>query len=99
MCDSNSNISMVPRWADRNGTTALDLLLEYLKGLPADQRGPEAMRLSSKLLEFAAFEMAGSLTSDRIGALIECAAQLENPEHVGCTVTSAARPKLKSNTH
>ena len=51
-------------------------LVSQIEALPDDLRGARALQLSARLLELAAFELAGSLDSTRIGALIECAAQL-----------------------
>ncbi|AVL51836.1 hypothetical protein CEP88_03965 [Roseobacter denitrificans] len=51
-------------------------LVSQIEALPDDLRGARALQLSSRLLELAAFELAGSLDSTRIGALIECAAEL-----------------------
>ncbi len=51
-------------------------LVSQIQKLPSERRGTEALRLTSQLLEFAAFELAGTLGSEKAGALIECAAQL-----------------------
>ncbi|MFK7870395.1 MAG: hypothetical protein AB8B58_14295 [Roseobacter sp.] len=45
--------------------------------LPPDMRAREALSVSSKLVEFAAFEAATVLPSTRIGELIDWAAQLD----------------------
>lgn len=51
-------------------------LVSQIEALPDDLRGARALQLSARLLELAAFELAGSMDSARIGALIECAAEL-----------------------
>jgi hypothetical protein len=66
-----------------NREEAFGALMHYIKSLPADQRAVEAVRISSQLLEFTAFEVAGSVDSERVGALIECAAKLCDPDIQG----------------
>lgn len=51
-------------------------LVSQIESLPDNMRGARALHLASKLLELAAFELAVSVDSARIGALIECAAEL-----------------------
>jgi hypothetical protein len=46
--------------------------------MPPELRAQHALMLSAQLVEFAAFEMAGKLTSDRVGELINCAADLDD---------------------
>lgn len=49
-------------------------LLSEIRDMSPEKGGGEALRLSSLLLEYAAFELAPRLGSDQAGALIETAA-------------------------
>ena len=51
-------------------------LLARLNELPANVRGHLALKLSAKLAEFGAFELAGRFSSSEIGELIEMAARM-----------------------
>ena len=51
-------------------------LLEKIVALPPEVRGAQALRFCAELLELAAFELAGDIKSEQIGALIRCAAEL-----------------------
>lgn len=53
-------------------------LIGQLRNMPVSQGGVEALRLSSILLEYAAYELAAELGSDRAGALIDAAADVSN---------------------
>lgn len=56
---------------------AFSVLLRRLGEMPAEERGAEALRLSAILVELAAYELAGHLDSEQVGALIHCSADLE----------------------
>lgn len=51
-------------------------LLVQIEAMPAELRGAQALRFSAHLLELAAFELAGDVNSEQVGALIRCAAEL-----------------------
>ena len=51
-------------------------LVAEISRLPEEQRGPKALDLSARLLELAAFELAGRLGSDEVGAMILRSAEL-----------------------
>ena len=51
-------------------------LTKQISQLPGDVRGVQALNLSAHLIELAAYELAGRLDCDEIGALIRCAAEL-----------------------
>jgi hypothetical protein len=51
--------------------------IDALMNLPPDERAKQALALSARLVEFAAFETAGQLPSKRIGDLIDCSASLD----------------------
>lgn len=52
-------------------------VMDALMNLPPDERAKQALALSARLVEFAAFETAGQLPSNRIGDLIDCSANLD----------------------
>jgi hypothetical protein len=57
-------------------------IVSQVQKLPSERRGVEALRLTSRLLEFATFELAGTLGSEKAGAMIECAAQLSKQSDI-----------------
>ena len=68
--------------ADRDFTQRLSgpniaKLIERLEALPRPERVAFALRASSKLLEFTAFELAQSEDADRVAELIVLAAEME----------------------
>lgn len=63
---------------DAGYTSCVAEVFEVLSAMPPELRAQHALRLSAQLVEFAAFEMAGKLTSDRVGELIDCAADLDD---------------------
>jgi hypothetical protein len=60
-------------------------LMAALKSLPTEARAGQALNLSAKLIEYAAFEMAGQVPSGLVGELINCAAELERKSIDSCT--------------
>lgn len=58
----------------------IEVLGKYIKSLPADERASEAISIASQLVELTAFDIAGLVDSARVGALIECAAKLCDPD-------------------
>jgi hypothetical protein len=63
---------------DAGFTSCVAEVFDVLSALPPELRAQHALMLSAQLVEFAAFEMAGKLTSDRVGELINCAADLDD---------------------
>jgi hypothetical protein len=63
---------------DAGFTSSVAEVFEMLSAMPPELRAQHALMLSAQLVEFAAFEMAGKLTSDRVGELINCAADLDD---------------------
>jgi len=55
----------------------LERIIRSLANLPPEQRAREALIVSAKLVEFAAFESATWLPSGNVGELIDWAAQLD----------------------
>ncbi|MEM1073160.1 MAG: hypothetical protein AAF665_17005 [Pseudomonadota bacterium] len=55
---------------------AFSNLIAEIANVPDQQRGARALLLAARLLEAAAYELAGRLDSEQVGALIECAADL-----------------------
>lgn len=55
---------------------AFEELIECIEAMPTELRGAHALKFSAHLLELAAFELAGDVNSDQVGALIQCAAEL-----------------------
>lgn len=53
-----------------------ETLTRQISDLPANVRGVQALNMSARLIEMAAFELARHLDSEETGALIRCAAEL-----------------------
>ncbi|MBW4708681.1 hypothetical protein KX928_12895 [Roseobacter sp. YSTF-M11] len=54
-----------------------DPLIEQLKALPHSERTRQALRIAARLVEFSAFELAGTHTATYVADLINCAAKLD----------------------
>ncbi|WP_227269662.1 hypothetical protein [Roseobacter weihaiensis] len=76
MCNGNAFVSKMLLQDDTVCDDAFSNLVQKIEALPAETRGAQALNLSAHLLEIAAFELAGSVESRQVGALIDCAAQL-----------------------
>lgn len=83
MYDEKNGIRLQQSRKTHSGSEVFETLTQYITSLPADKRAPEAIRISSQLLEFTAFETAGQVDSACVGALIECAAKLSEPDALG----------------
>jgi len=68
---------------------SIDDLLAGLRAMPSSTGGVAALRLSSRLLEFAAFELAPELGSQRTSALILAAADLAQEAECSAQKTHA----------
>lgn len=65
-------------------------LTAQIAALPEDLRGAQSLSFAAKLVELAAYELAGSMSSAQIGALIRCAADLSE------TSTDVAMDRLST---
>ncbi|WP_299783509.1 hypothetical protein [uncultured Roseobacter sp.] len=64
--------------ADQSVTETADRLMCLLNELPVSERSGCALGLASRLIEFAAFEMAGTYSADDVADLINCAARVDH---------------------
>ncbi|WP_282129650.1 hypothetical protein [Roseobacter litoralis] len=83
---------------DANCGDQFEKLVSQIEALPDDLRGARALQLSARLLELAAFELAGSLDSTRIGALIECSAELSQ-QSADCAESELASMSPKGRVY
>ncbi|MFK7744086.1 MAG: hypothetical protein AB8B47_03450 [Roseobacter sp.] len=74
-------------------------LIERIEALPADQRGIQALSLSASLLEMAAYELAGTVATEQVGALIENAAHLSRQSAACAAGEGANTLKTGSRVH
>lgn len=56
---------------------AVDTLIRQLRALPLADRSSCALGVASRLIEFAAFELAGRQSADDVANLIDCAARMD----------------------
>jgi len=96
MYDAKKDIALELAVEPQRGGEVFELLTQYIKSLPLDQRAPAAIHLSSQLLEFTAFEVAGAVDSTCVGVLIECAAKLCDPELQGSDPATSDTDRRKN---
>lgn len=86
-----------------SGTSTTDRIFETLilelREMSPSHGGGEALRLSSLLLEFAAFELAAELGSDQAGALIEAAADVSHQAELRLRQVRTADTTALENLH
>jgi hypothetical protein len=74
-------------------------LVAEISRLPEDQRGAKALELSARLLELAAFELAGHLGSEEIGSMILRSAELSGRsadlEQMSSEIVQRRPPRLQ----
>ncbi|WP_299674776.1 hypothetical protein [uncultured Roseobacter sp.] len=56
---------------------AVEALIAHLRTLPVSERSSCALAAASRLIEFAAFELAGRQSADDVADLINCAARMD----------------------
>lgn len=69
-------IGQAAKQNDPIGETEFGKLTAILDTLTVDERGTQAVEISSRLLEYAAFELAGTACSRVIGELVETSARM-----------------------
>lgn len=95
MAGNKSTDAGGPPVKDAGFTSCVAEVFEVLSAMPPELRAQHALMLSAQLVEFAAFEMAGKLTSDRVGELINCAADLDDRAlEVGASDTCSTRVRV-----
>ncbi|MEP2641627.1 hypothetical protein [Roseobacter sp.] len=62
---------------DQTGEDPVESLIDVLRTLPASARTSSALGIASRLIEFAAFEMAGRESATDVADLINCAARMD----------------------
>lgn len=72
---------------------AADRLISLMTDLPVADRSSCALGLASRLIEYAAFEMAGNYSADDVADLIDCAARLDHTSSDVQTATSKEIPR------
>lgn len=56
---------------------AVEALIKLLSKLPATDRSSCALSMASRLIEYAAFESAGTYSAEDVADLINCAARID----------------------
>ncbi|MFK7881062.1 hypothetical protein [Roseobacter sp.] len=56
----------------------VDQLVHLLNELPTNERSSRAMKIASRLLEYAAFELAGRQPAAFVAELVDASAKIEN---------------------
>ncbi|MDW3183998.1 hypothetical protein [Roseobacter sp.] len=78
MCVRKANGMRMRAMAEQPVNEAADRLMCLLSELPVSERSGCALGLASRLIEFAAFEMAGTYSADDVADLINCAARVDH---------------------
>lgn len=78
MCVRKANGARMRVMADQPVNDTADRLMGLLSELPVSERSGCALGLASRLIEFAAFEMAGTYSADDVADLINCAARVDH---------------------
>ncbi|MGZ2257703.1 hypothetical protein [Roseobacter sp. A03A-229] len=79
------------RVAVQQTDAAVETLISHLRSLPVSDRSSRALGVASRLIEFAAFELAGRQSADDVADLINCAAQMDFASN-DVQITSVAEP-------
>jgi hypothetical protein len=90
MQDSKQRIICAQAQDEVSGDDTYDEVLNQIMSLTEERRGQVAVRVAARLLEFAAFELAGKIESVQVGAIIDCAVEL-NDQNNAAHSSSAAR--------
>ncbi|MEE4188453.1 MAG: hypothetical protein V2I76_08415 [Roseobacter sp.] len=99
MQDVKQRIMSAQAQDDISGDDAYDQVLNRLLSLTDERRGPVAVRVAARLLEFAAFELAGKIESGQVGAIIDCAAELQDTTNTGSAGSKKNVPEHKQTFH
>ena len=68
----------------------LNKILSKLNDLPADQRGERALRMAARLVEYGAFELAGRVSSETVGEMVNLSARLSGRRNAADAAPSGA---------
>lgn len=96
MCVGKAKAAHLKIMAQQPVDDAVEGFMDLLSDLPVSERSGHALGVASRLIEYAAFEMAGTYSAEEVADLINCAARVDHvSSDVQTDVPDAVLPALR----